>query len=100
MKSEVTHNKHIALIVSASFISFSLTTVLHHSALDARQISRTQSHIGQTRLSSHNLLINQHGNGIWKALRQCESNANYRADTGNGYYGAYQFSISSWIAVG
>jgi len=34
------------------------------------------------------------------ALRQCESGGNYGTDTGNGYYGAYQFSISSWFAVG
>ena len=29
-------------------------------------------------------------------LRVCESSNNYRANTGNGYYGAYQFSQSTW----
>lgn len=33
-------------------------------------------------------------------LRQCESSDNYGANTGNGYYGAYQFSESTWQAVG
>ena len=33
-------------------------------------------------------------------LRQCESGGNYRANTGNGYYGAYQFSASTWRGVG
>ena len=36
----------------------------------------------------------------WAALRQCESTNNYHADTGNGFYGAYQFTLSSWHAVG
>ena len=33
-------------------------------------------------------------------LRICESGDNYRADTGNGYYGAYQFSLSTWHSLG
>lgn len=34
------------------------------------------------------------------ALRQCESGGNYSDNTGNGYYGAYQFSISTWQHLG
>jgi len=33
-------------------------------------------------------------------LRNCESSNNYRANTGNGYYGAYQFSQSTWRSLG
>lgn len=33
-------------------------------------------------------------------LRQCESGGNYSDDTGNGYYGAYQFSQSTWNGLG
>jgi len=33
-------------------------------------------------------------------LRVCESGDNYRADTGNGYYGAYQFSLRTWHGLG
>jgi hypothetical protein len=29
-------------------------------------------------------------------LRMCESHGNYQTNTGNGYYGAYQFSTSTW----
>lgn len=37
----------------------------------------------------------------WAALRQCEVNyLGYTANTGNGYYGAYQFSLSTWQAQG
>lgn len=32
-------------------------------------------------------------------LRQCESGGNYRTNTGNGFYGAYQFMISTWDRV-
>ncbi|HUC37343.1 MAG TPA: transglycosylase family protein [Acidimicrobiales bacterium] len=38
--------------------------------------------------------------GTWAELRSCESDDNYSDDTGNGYYGAYQFSLSTWEALG
>jgi hypothetical protein len=37
---------------------------------------------------------------VWAELRQCESGDNYAINTGNGYYGAYQFSASTWAALG
>jgi hypothetical protein len=33
-------------------------------------------------------------------LRECESGNNYHENTGNGYYGAYQFSRSTWHGLG
>ena len=33
-------------------------------------------------------------------LRECESGDNYQADTGNGFYGAYQFAWSTWTQLG
>lgn len=36
----------------------------------------------------------------WAALRQCESTGRYDINTGNGYYGAYQFDLSTWRSVG
>ena len=33
-------------------------------------------------------------------LRECESGDNYQDNTGNGYYGAYQFSPSTWEGLG
>jgi LysM repeat protein len=38
--------------------------------------------------------------GGWAALRNCESGGNYATDTGNGYYGAYQFSLQTWQSLG
>ena len=40
------------------------------------------------------------GGSIWHALAQCESGGNWSINTGNGYYGGLQFSLSSWQAVG
>ncbi len=34
------------------------------------------------------------------ALRQCESSGNYATNTGNGYYGAYQFALQTWLGLG
>ncbi|MBX6388346.1 MAG: transglycosylase family protein [Frankia sp.] len=36
----------------------------------------------------------------WEELRQCESGGNYAINTGNGYYGAYQFSLATWRSLG
>jgi len=38
--------------------------------------------------------------GDFAALRECESGGNYSINTGNGYYGAYQFSLSTWQGLG
>ena len=38
--------------------------------------------------------------GVWAELRQCESSDNYADNTGNGYYGAYQFSEATWESLG
>ncbi|MFB7734099.1 transglycosylase family protein [Streptomyces sp. NPDC056112] len=36
----------------------------------------------------------------WDAIAACESSGNWKANTGNGYYGGLQFRQSSWIAAG
>jgi hypothetical protein len=38
--------------------------------------------------------------GVWDRLAQCESGGNWRAATGNGYYGGLQFLPSTWRANG
>jgi hypothetical protein len=37
---------------------------------------------------------------VWARLRQCESGGNYATNTGNGFYGAYQFTQSTWTGLG
>ena len=36
----------------------------------------------------------------WDELRFCESTRDYEIATGNGYYGAYQFDVVTWIDMG
>lgn len=38
--------------------------------------------------------------GSLRRLRGCESGGDYRINTGNGYYGAYQFDASTWRSLG
>ncbi|MFE5334500.1 transglycosylase family protein [Isoptericola sp. NPDC056573] len=38
--------------------------------------------------------------GVWADLAQCESGGNPATNTGNGYYGLYQFSAQTWHAMG
>ncbi|HEX3393759.1 MAG TPA: transglycosylase family protein [Acidimicrobiales bacterium] len=40
------------------------------------------------------------GGAALAALRSCESGGDYTSDTGNGYYGAYQFSVDTWRGLG
>jgi hypothetical protein len=44
--------------------------------------------------------VYQAAGGVWFQLRQCESGGNYQANTGNGFYGAYQFTLSTWRSMG
>lgn len=34
--------------------------------------------------------------GAFALLRQCEAGGNYATNTGNGYYGAYQYNLGTW----
>jgi hypothetical protein len=36
----------------------------------------------------------------WDAIAACESGGNWSINTGNGYYGGLQFSLSTWRAHG
>lgn len=37
---------------------------------------------------------------VWDRIAACEAGGNWAINTGNGYYGGLQFSLSSWRAVG
>jgi resuscitation-promoting factor RpfB len=40
------------------------------------------------------------GSSAWDRIAACESGGNWAANTGNGYYGGLQFSLSTWQAYG
>lgn len=37
---------------------------------------------------------------VWDKLAKCESNGNWKINTGNGYYGGLQFTLRTWRAFG
>ena len=37
---------------------------------------------------------------VWARLRTCESGGRYTANTGNGFFGAYQFVPRTWRSLG
>jgi resuscitation-promoting factor RpfB len=37
---------------------------------------------------------------VWDQLAKCEAGGNWAANTGNGYYGGLQFTVSTWRANG
>jgi hypothetical protein len=55
--------------------------------------------VAQTATHSHNDSQESFQHKLYR-LRMCESHNNYRANTGNGYYGAYQFARGTWHSLG
>ena len=37
---------------------------------------------------------------VWEQLRLCEAGGDYTRNSGNGYYGAYQYNIGTWNNYG
>lgn len=50
--------------------------------------------------STPSVSTHSNGGGVWDRIAACESGGNWSINTGNGYYGGLQFSLSSWRAVG
>ncbi len=40
------------------------------------------------------------GSDTWAQLRECEASGDYALNDGSGYYGAYQFDLSTWQGIG
>lgn len=54
-------------------------------------------HTGAVR---HPAVYGSNTGDLFSRIRQRESGGNYATNTGNGYYGAYQFSAGTWRSVG
>lgn len=46
--------------------------------------------------TTETVLVEPDPSDPWRAVRECESSGNYGINTGNGFYGAYQFTIRTW----
>jgi hypothetical protein len=65
-----------------------------------QRMTRKMQRRAQRRLLAHWRRVAAPYRGWLAQVRQCESGGNYRTATGNGFWGAYQFTLSSWRAVG
>lgn len=64
-------------------------------------VSQTPATAPSTKRSTSSVAVPAvSGGSVWDQLAQCESGGNWAINTGNGYYGGVQFSLSSWQAVG
>ena len=62
-----------------------------------------QDFMGFTVTGADEFLASGHpdpGEAAWEQLRFCESGGVYTVDTGNGFYGAYQFDLQTWASMG
>lgn len=70
----------------------------HRAALRARRHARRELAHVRWYLRRHNATRPYRA---WLASTgACESGGNYATNTGNGFYGRYQFTLSSWRAAG
>ena len=63
-------------------------------------VSTSSSSSSASSSSSGSAAISGDDASIWAAIAQCESGGNPSINTGNGYYGMYQFSLPTWRSVG
>lgn len=64
---------------------------------DKQAAARADTHVTQSTVSAAPSADNS---SVWDRIAACESGGNWSINTGNGYYGGLQFTLSSWAAVG
>lgn len=73
--------------------------VAYLNALRALNVSLPYTYAGAPRVEPAGTGSLRAG-GPFAAIRSCESGGNYSTNTGNGFYGAYQFDLQTWQSVG
>lgn len=63
-------------------------------------LARTAVAPGQPPAGTLSASVRAPAGGILARIRACESGGNYATNTGNGFYGAYQFDQQTWNSVG
>lgn len=86
-------------IVSSSLSKPSYTNTNDKSTTSSASSANTPSPSPAISQTTYNGAYNPLG-GYFYEIRLCESGDNYYLNTGNGYYGAYQFSLSTWYSLG
>jgi hypothetical protein len=109
--------QELASQAAADQVSIARSTALRQAASEQAQLTSLQSKLGTLEAAAaratqgvpvnngmvtvvQSLTSGGGAGGVWLQLRECESSNNYQANTGNGFYGAYQFSQSTWTDLG
>jgi len=78
------------------------STAVRHSRPAARRVNRARwvrARRARVSRSAVRALAAPTGD-VWARLRQCESGGRYTTNSGNGFYGAYQFHPRTWRNLG
>ncbi len=78
--------------------SWSLTKLTRHHRHLRRELRSARRARAQARAEAHAAAST--ASPALEAIAACESGGNPQTDTGNGFYGKYQFTLATWQAVG
>lgn len=85
---------------AAAFLS-ELGIMGRHSARRSSHVKAGSAIAGAAAISATALLAGTaHADVNWDAVAACESGGNWAINTGNGFYGGLQFTLSTWRANG
>jgi len=93
------------LLTSATFLAadaVAMPSVAHAAPIHARAVPRYHRRYRRVHHRYRRRFVRAAipTGDVWARLRACESGGNYRINTGNGFYGAYQFAAGTWHGLG
>ena len=84
--------------------NFDIEVVAPLKAKQAAEAAAAQAKIAQARVraaaAQQTAVYGGTIDGAFALIRQCESGGNYARNSGNGYYGAYQYNLGTWANYG
>jgi hypothetical protein len=90
--------EHVAPGYARTVRSWSLTKLTRHHRHLRRELRSARRARAQAR--AHARVAASTASPALEAIASCESGGNPQTDTGNGFYGKYQFTLDTWQAVG
>jgi uncharacterized protein YabE (DUF348 family) len=90
--SEVTGKPRTKVVL----VGTKVTVKKAHKSSPSRSSSKSSSSSRSSRSSAPNVS----SGSIWDRIAKCESGGNWSINTGNGFYGGLQFTLSTWHAFG
>jgi hypothetical protein len=69
-------------------------------AWSVSKLARHHTHLRRELRSARRAAQRSTASPVLQAIAACESGGNAATDTGNGFYGKYQFTLDTWQAVG